>query len=134
MDRVFLDANVLFSAAYLEHSGLTQLWVLDAELITSAYALEEARRNLTTGDARERLDRLYRSVTVVEEAGAALELPAGVHLPDTDVPILLAAVSARATHLVTGDVTHFGPYYGRAIAGVTILSPADYLKQRSTSR
>jgi hypothetical protein len=32
LDRIFLDANVLFSAAYLENSGLVRLWQLeDAE-------------------------------------------------------------------------------------------------------
>jgi hypothetical protein len=29
LDRVFLDANVLFSAAYMENSGLARLWQLD---------------------------------------------------------------------------------------------------------
>jgi hypothetical protein len=47
VDRVFLDANVLFSAAYIEGSGLARLWQLaDAELLSSDYATEEARRNL----------------------------------------------------------------------------------------
>jgi hypothetical protein len=43
MDRVFLDANVLFSAAYREGAGLLKLWKLGrAELITSEYAADEA--------------------------------------------------------------------------------------------
>ena len=61
MDRVFLDANVLFSAAYLESSGLARLWQLaDAELLSSDYAIEEARRNLALdrAPALARLDRL----------------------------------------------------------------------------
>ena len=41
MDRVFLDANVLFSAAYRQDSSLLRLWELkDVELVTSAYAFE----------------------------------------------------------------------------------------------
>lgn len=51
-----------------------------------------------------------------------------VSLPEKDMPILLAAVGARATHLITGDLTHFGPYYGRRLMGVLILSPAAYLQ------
>jgi hypothetical protein len=44
LDRIFLDANVLFSAAYLENSGLGRLWQLEGvELLSSAYAVEEAR-------------------------------------------------------------------------------------------
>jgi len=47
LDRIFLDANVFFSAACLELSGLARLWTLeDVELLSSAYAVEEARRNL----------------------------------------------------------------------------------------
>jgi uncharacterized protein len=45
-----------------------------------------------------------------------------------DKPILLAAMEARATHLITGDVQHFGPCFGKRIEGILILTPADYLK------
>lgn len=50
-------------------------------------------------------------------------------LPEKDVPILLAAVSAEATHLITGDFTYFGPLYGEKIGGVLILPPARYLHE-----
>ena len=47
MDRVFLDANVLLSAALRTKAGLLRLWTLaNAALITSDHAIEEARRNL----------------------------------------------------------------------------------------
>ena len=56
MDRLFLDANVLFSAAYRAEAGVTRLWSDERwALITSEYAIEEARRNL---DEREQLARL----------------------------------------------------------------------------
>jgi hypothetical protein len=55
-----------------------------------------------------------------------------VELPAKDWPILWAAVVAKATHLVTGDVRHFGPYFGRSIAGVLIIRPADYLREKDT--
>jgi hypothetical protein len=42
--------------------------------------------------------------------------------------IFLAAMAARATHLLTGDKTHFGRYYRRTIAGVLILPPSVYLR------
>lgn len=56
MDRVFLDANVLFSAAYLVASHLHGLWrSAEATLVTSDYVLEEARRKLPP-QAKSRLD------------------------------------------------------------------------------
>ncbi len=57
------------------------------------------------------------------EAHPALK---AVRLPEKDTPVLLAAVGAGTTHLITGDFTHFGLYYGRRITGVLILPPAVY--------
>lgn len=130
MDRVFLDANVLFSAAYRAGSGLVALWRLDtSQLLTSAYALSEAERNLTREDQRRRLAALARSCEIVSTPSLA-RLPSQVILPDNDQPILLAAIAAQATHLLTGDKTHFGRYYGRRLAGVLVLPPAEYLRHR----
>lgn len=127
MDRVFLDANVLFSAAYRSDSGLLVLWCrAGATLLTSAYAVDEARRNLSGDDQRRRLDALVRRCEIVPTPAAAI-LPDGLVLPPGDGIIFLAAVVARSTHLLTGDRTHFGPYYGRTIAGVLILPPSAYL-------
>jgi hypothetical protein len=48
MDRLFLDANVLFSAAYRLKAGLLQLWDLDDTVLCgSHYAVEAGRINLT---------------------------------------------------------------------------------------
>ena len=48
MIRVFLDANILFSAVYRETSGILRLWRLqEAQLVASSYALTEAERNIT---------------------------------------------------------------------------------------
>lgn len=130
MHRLFLDANVLFSAAYRSESGLLRLWTLkDVELFTSDYALEEARVNLETPEQRQRLSELAGSLEVVS-GYPELELPDEVVLPDKDKPILLAAVGVKATHLLTGDKTHFGRYFGLAVFGVLVLPPGEYLKMR----
>jgi uncharacterized protein len=131
MDRLFLDANVLFSAAYRPGAGLLRLWKLPgAVLCSSRYALEEARANLSTESQRSRLAELSAELELFESKGGVL--PAGVSLPDKDAPILLAAVAARATYLITGDLRHFGPLFGKKIAGITILPPADYLRHSSS--
>ena len=128
MDRVFLDANVLFSAAYRSDSGLLALWRrAGANLLTSAYAWDEARRNLSEEDQRQRLAALVRKCEIVPTPAAAI-LPEGLVLPLGDRMVFLAAMAAQATHLLTGGRTHFGPYYRRTIAGVLILSPSAYLQ------
>lgn len=125
---MFLDANVLFSAAYRSNAGLLGLWRLEGvELLTSDYALEEARVNLGSPEQRVRLARLAESLRIVS-SHPDLELPEEVSLPEKDRPILLAAMGVRATHLLTGDITHFGRYFGRSVSGVLILPPGEYLK------
>lgn len=133
MDRLFLDANVLFSAAYCRAAGLLQLWKLqDVTLCSSRYALEEARINLTEEDQRRRLSRLSEPLQLFE--AAQRRLPRGIILPEKDVPIMLAAIEARCTHLLTGDVRHFGPYFGKQIERVTIVLPGDYLRNQHKLR
>ena len=67
-DRVFLDANILVSAAWRVDSGLLVLWKLtDVQLLTSAYAIAEADRNSETPERRTRLHRLVQSVEIVDE-------------------------------------------------------------------
>ena len=129
--RVFLDANVLFSAAYREGAGLLRLWDLpDSELITSGYAAEEARRNLESDAACSRLERLLERTTLVAEA-PDVPLPRSVRLREKDWPILRAAIAARASYLVTGDVRDFGPLLGREVQGVRVLTPAQALQRLS---
>jgi len=129
MDRLFLDANILSSAAYRPQAGLRHL--SGVALVTSAYAVEEARINLPDGDPRRRLERLVAAIEVMDCAPPTQPLPPNVDLPDKDRPILLGAIAAHTTHLLTGDLTHFGRYYGQTIEGVLILRPAEYLRSRA---
>lgn len=131
MDRLFLDANVLFSGAYRPESGVGRLWrVKRVTLVTSSFAVEEARRNLLGSDQRTRFEELLKKV----EVGEALMLPperrGKIELPEKDWPILGGAAASGATHLITGDLRHFGPYFGHQILGVWIVRPADYLRSK----
>jgi hypothetical protein len=93
--RLFLDANILFSAPYRPDAGLVQLWKLkDTILCSSRYAIEEARINLAEDVQRRRLLKLARHVHLFD--AASRELPGGLSLPEKDIPIFLAAIEARA--------------------------------------
>lgn len=128
--RAFLDANVLFSAAWSERSRLSLLWEIDGvDLLASQYVLEEARRNLDTVESRIRLERLAGRLRVVPEQLDAL-LPDGLDLREKGRPVLAAAVGARATHLVTGDRRDFGPFLGKTVAGVLVATPTEFLALR----
>jgi uncharacterized protein len=128
MDRLFLDANVLFSAAYSANPGLLEFWKLNnVVLCSSRYALEEAAINLAQEVQKRRLEKLAAAIEFFEPISRALSQD--LTLPDKDVPILLAAVAARATHLITGDVRHFGRYFGKSIEGMLVSRPRDYLRK-----
>ena len=131
-DRLFLDANVLFSAAYRERSRLLKLWdVPEAQVITSRYAAAEARRNLSTRKQQTRLEAIPGKTELIDESDRGT-VDDEERLPDKDRPILRAAVLGKATHLITGDFSHFGRFFGEPLQGVIIMPPADYLRSRKT--
>lgn len=118
MIRVFLDANILFSCAWREGSGIYKLWERsDLQLVTSPYALREAESNLATKkpEALSRLSRLASKVEVSAETGV---IGQGHGLPDKDLPILAAALGADCKFLLTGDINHFGHLIGSESNGV----------------
>jgi uncharacterized protein len=133
VDRLFLDANVLFSAAYRRDAGVRRLWSLpDVALVTSEYALDEARRNLATAEQRKRLDALSEPLEVAPARTLDPSLRRDVELRDKDWPILGGAMAAGATHLITGDLKDFGPFMGQAVLGTVVMTPARYLKSLRT--
>lgn len=129
MDRFFLDANVLFSAAYREDAGVAVLWSLeDVTLWASPYVIEEARRNLDRRAQIKRLERLVRPLHLVQSVTSPKPILQAVELPDKDWPILSGAIAAEATHLITGDRKHFGRHFGKRVYGILVLPPSDYIR------
>lgn len=132
--RIFLDANVIFSAAHNRDGNGRALFLIAATgritLVTSRYAIEEAARNIAlkypqcAGD----LKSLHDALALVPEPNAAMVAAASSNgLPDKDAPILAAAIAGRAEVLVTGDRRHFGALYRKVIEGVHVMAPADAL-------
>jgi predicted nucleic acid-binding protein len=130
--RLFLDANVLFTAAHNPRGKATLVIELGGqgywELYSSPYALEEARRNLERKFPRtpESLVTLQRGVRLVEHR-AGLGFPEG--LTQKDQPIFQAALACQATHLLTGDLKDFGPFMNQPdnTFGICIQTVAKFL-------
>jgi len=131
IDRVFLDANILFSTAY-GSPGLSMLWKRVEErlcvLFASRYVIEEAKRNLSNEKQINKLKEILSNIQITPKADPSLPCP--LDLPVKDRPVLLAAISARADYLITGDLKHFGKYFGQTIDGVKICTARDYLLKR----
>ena len=137
VDRIFLDANILFSIAY-GSPGLNHLWELAHRkrcvLFASNYVVEEAKRNLFSSEQLRNLKAFLSMVQLVPDVDP--NIPCPIKLPEKDRPVLLAAISIKADYLLTGDMIHFGKYFGQIVTGIKICLPRDYLiaRQRKTKR
>jgi predicted nucleic acid-binding protein len=139
--RFFLDANVIFTAAHNPDGNGRALFRLAAErqleLVSSRYALEEAARNIAVKfpECVGEFKSLIASLRLVAEPSQAeIQVAAARRLPDKDVPILAAAIAARASALVTGDRRDFGHLYGTTIDGVGVLTSAEAVSKALSSR
>ena len=135
--RVFLDANVLFAAAY-SPDGLSALLIeLGAAgrvtLLTSPVAITEAERNLEAKRpaALSALRRNLSAVRIVREpAPADVERLTPSELSSKDRPLLAAAIVADATHFVTGDIADFGRFMKRGTGlPLQVMMPRQFLTE-----
>lgn len=130
--KIFLDANVLFTAARTP-AGKAAL-IIDCgregywQIFTSAYAIEEARRNLErkSPNALPQLAELLRNIEIVIPSLCA---PCPENLPLKDRPIFQAAHTGTASHLLTGDLKDFGPIMNRPelSSGIIVQTVAEFL-------
>jgi predicted nucleic acid-binding protein len=124
--RLFLDANVLVSAAWKDGSKVARIWQIpNVELITSNFVVAECRRNLPRAEQQLRLAGFLLAVRVLEfQKPPVLEnSPA---LVEKDQHVLAAAVLSRADFLVTGDRKHFGAWYGTKVSGLRVEPPGRF--------
>jgi predicted nucleic acid-binding protein len=133
--KLFLDANVIFTAAYSAQGLSRGLFRLAAagkcSLCTSAFAHEEAFRNIHNKALQKLADLtiLMKQVDILPEphpkwVAWATALP----LVQKDAPVLAAALQGKVGIFVTGDRRDFGHLFGRVLHGVKVLTPADALE------
>lgn len=124
---LFLDANIIISAAWKEGTEISHLWRFESiSLLTSSYVMGEVQRNLPAIDQITRLRHLMRSVRILT-LDDSIELPEASVLPEKDRPVLAGAVQSGTNYLVSGDKKHFGPLFGVSIRGTTVIPPPDLL-------
>ncbi|MBK8118254.1 MAG: DNA-binding protein [Sulfuritalea sp.] len=133
--RIFLDANILFTAAHNPNGkaalvielGRAGIW----RLATSLYAAEEARRNIARKfpASLDRLETLLGDLGLVADAP---DIPCPAGLAEKDRPILRAALGCRADVLLTGDLRDFGLLMNapEKTGGLLIQTVAAFLASR----
>lgn len=135
--RIFLDANVLFSAAQTDgavRALIARLHESGHRLVADAHVWEEARRNLVARypSRLSALDALTSTIAIFplrggdqdpESQDLESQSPESLPVDDKDKPVLAAAITLDCRALITGDRTPFGHLFGKAVRGVTIYSP-----------
>lgn len=120
--RVFLDANVLFSASNSKSriGELVYLLVDKGYAFTSDLALEETSRNLLLKRAEwiAAFTSLRERIIKVQ----TIHFDIKVTLDAKDIPLLCAAIHAGCDYFVTGDKYDFGHLYGQKIEGVEVIT------------
>ena len=136
MMRLFIDASVLFAAAY-SATGASREIIRQGirgriDLVASDLVFEEARRNLEAKapEAASALETFYAAATFEmvrpsrEQIEDAMEYTAG-----KDAPVVAAARKAQVDYLVSLDRHHLvGVSEVVQGSGLTILLPGDLLK------
>lgn len=121
--KVFLDANILFSAAKPESriGKLIKILFIHGICVTNSYAVEEVKKNLKLKrfGSIEVLNQILALTTIDNQLHTSVPVP----LKTKDVPILGGAIALGCSHLLTGDEKDFGIYFGQTISGVLIISP-----------
>jgi predicted nucleic acid-binding protein len=132
--KLFLDANVIFTAAYSAQGLSRAMFRLAATgkcvLCTSAFAHEEAVRNIQKKASGKLADLtiLMQQVDILPEPHPHWVIRAArLPLAAKDAPVLAAALQGKVDIFVTGDRRDFGHLFGRVLEGVKIFTPADAL-------
>lgn len=140
--RIFLDANILFSAANPLGSIRQFLNVVRAaghQCWADEHVIREAHRNLflkqpeRVADFERLLTEIHCAAKLPSPPPHRLEAP----LPENDRRVLAAAIALECDALVSGDQTHFGPLYGKTVDGVKIYSPrqlAEHIVKKTVSQ
>jgi len=126
--NLFLDANVLFSAS-LSASGAAQALLVaakaaGAECVCSERAFAEAHRNLASKAPQSLPNLELMSVLVSrvpEPHVTQIDAARGAGVVEKDAPVLGAAPACGADGFVTGDLRHFGHWFGHQVDGVLVL-------------
>ncbi len=127
--KIFIDANVLFTAAYSQNGKAAMLLKADRLIfITSDYAAQEAHRNilLKRPASIDSLTNILKNIELVPSIQSGV---CPITLPLKDQPIFLSALMANATHLLTGDLKDFGPHMNmpEKTVGIVIQTVAEFL-------
>ena len=113
MKKLFLDANILFSATCSDSGASRMLFKLakgdKVSLLSSTYAIEEALKNIEKKLGSDKLPEFFVLLSLLDDLIKNL-IPSDKYngvVPKKDLPILLAAIELDVDYLITLDKKDF---------------------------
>ena len=112
--RLFLDANIIYSAAKSDSGASSAIFLIKYKfkfsLITSKLALTESERNIAEKETPHVLNRFYELIkdldTISVNSNKAKQFYRDI-IEEKDAPILFGAKHSKADYLITLDKKHF---------------------------
>lgn len=138
MDKLFLDANILFTATY-SSSGASRVIFELAErkkvvIFSSKYAIKEAQVNILNKIGENHFPLFYKLISILHGVDKKVPLESEMEKYKTiivkkDIPILLSALELKVDYLITLDKRDFkNDKIKSANFPFAILQPGEYLK------
>ena len=140
--RVFLDANIFFAAVKSSSGGSYYILELAKQrhftIVTVAYALAEAEKNISQKIGKDALSRHYENILAVKPVVQSLSTLSEsmkrkllVSIAEKDVPILAGALLEKVEMLVTLDKKDFiaNPKIAKLNLPFKIGTPGDFLQK-----
>ena len=120
--KVFLDANILFSASNADSNTARFVRFLAKKRVaySSDYAVAEASRNIAAKRPQwsQGYEAIIRDIWIIQ----SIDRPVPVTIADKDRPILATAIRENCDFLVTGDRKDFGHLFGQTVQATKILT------------
>ena len=132
MTRVFVDANIVFSAAQYPESRIAAFIhhskAMGLRCLCSPAVIEEAVVNLKKKHPKG-LPQVALLLAKMEHVQALPGAKCPVKLADKDHHVLLAALAGKADVLVTGDLKDFGPLMNdpKKAAGILVQTFSQFM-------
>jgi predicted nucleic acid-binding protein len=131
--RIFIDANVLFSASNAG-SGLSVLLSdlrEECELVITSYVYDEVVRNLASKKPNW-LPHLVEHMAHIHFVKNISGESAAQYINHKDAPVLAAAIETKCNYLISGDKKAFGALNGKKIKDTRILLVSDFAERYYT--
>lgn len=137
MHRLFLDANIFFTATYSSQGASRALFDLAQQkkilLTTNTYALAEAKKNIEYKIGNQSLPLFFHLISLLIRVSTT-EIKINdrkkykTFIEEKDIPILLGALQTKTDYLITLDRGFKNTALMKKIFPLRILLPGEYLQ------